>query len=123
MKKLLLAILVSVVALPLFAQGRSGLQVGLNLGTNMRFGKDVSYMFANASNLKRDLAGCDEMICKHDTAVGMLYNTPIVRSNYKSYEFLDLDKEEAFASSKYDCWILNRIYYYDGMLAYTSYRA
>ena len=85
------------------------------------FGKDVSYMFANASNLKRDLAGCDEMICKHDTAVGMFYNTPIVRSNYKSYEFLDLDKEEAFASSKYDCWILNRIYYYDGMLAYTSF--
>lgn len=42
MKKLLLAILVSVAVLPLFAQGRSGLQVGLNLGTNMRFGKDVS---------------------------------------------------------------------------------
>lgn len=43
MKKTLLTILLILAALPLLAQGRSGLQVGLHAGTNMRFGKDIAF--------------------------------------------------------------------------------
>ncbi|MBP5476823.1 MAG: hypothetical protein J6Y00_03970 [Paludibacteraceae bacterium] len=42
MKKAFLTILVLSLVLPLFSQGRSGLQVGLEVGTNLRFGSGVS---------------------------------------------------------------------------------
>lgn len=42
MKKALLSILLIALALPLLSQARSGLQVGLDVGTNLRFGSGVT---------------------------------------------------------------------------------